>query len=136
MAKHNKEYGDHGQARSGDKPASETYKSWDCMKQRCTNPKATSYEEYGGAGVKICKPWLESFENFLKDMGERPKGEYSLDRKNINKGYEPGNCKWSTKTQQNKNREFKNPAEETIKAKPKNKSKAAVLAAIKSLIKK
>jgi len=98
----------HCHARS--KKISKTYKSWDGMIQRCTNPKNASYENYGGRGITICDRWLESngkgFINFLADMGERPEGK-SLDRRDNNKlicGYSPGNCKWSTKKEQANNR--------------------------------
>lgn len=74
------------------------------MKQRCLNPLATGYERYGGRGVKICERWLNSFENFLADMGERP-DETSLDRYPNNRGdYEPGNCRWATREEQEANK--------------------------------
>jgi len=84
-----------------------TYRSWDGMKQRCLNPKATGYARYGGAGVTVCDRWL-SFENFLADMGARPEGT-TLDRINPTLGYEPGNCRWATRSEQNRNRPNFNP---------------------------
>src|SRR4051812_45328182 len=57
-----------------------TRTSWSQMMQRCNNKKATHYPDYGGRGIAVCDKWLESFENFLEDMGERPDGT-SLDRK-------------------------------------------------------
>ena len=69
------------------------YKSWDQMKQRCNNPKHHAWQWYGGKGVKICQRWLESFENFLSDMGMRPVG-CDLDRIDPDKGYSPDNCRW------------------------------------------
>lgn len=89
---HNPKYG----KRSG------TYRSWDGMKQRCLNPKATGYKRYGGAGVTVCERWLK-FENFLADMGERPEGT-TLDRIDSSRGYEPGNCRWADRSTQNRNR--------------------------------
>jgi len=75
-----------------------TYSSWRSMFQRCENPKSISFPNYGGRGITICERWRE-FANFLADMGERPIG-LSLDRKNNDGNYEPGNCKWSTRREQ------------------------------------
>ena len=75
------------------------YISWSAMLQRCTNPKAKHYENYGGRGIKVCERWLHSFENFYADMGERPEGK-TLHRINVDGDYEPGNCKWATSREQ------------------------------------
>lgn len=81
---------------------SRAHKSWESMKQRCTNPTSSDYPRYGAKGVKICDAWLD-FENFYHDMGDRPEGT-SLDRFPNNKGnYEPGNCRWATPPQQQRN---------------------------------
>jgi hypothetical protein len=90
----------HGHARSGFR--TREYKTWVSMKMRCLNQKDPAYKRYGGRGIRICERWL-IFENFLEDMGERPEG-LTLDRKNNNGDYEPGNCKWSTCVEQNNNR--------------------------------
>lgn len=80
-----------------------TYRSWDSMKRRCTDPNSTSYKRYGAKGVTVCDRWSD-FANFLADMGERPKG-HTLDRyPNRNGNYEPGNCRWATPRQQSWNR--------------------------------
>lgn len=82
--------------RSGDSP---TYHSWACMIQRCTNPKRDAYPLYGGRGITVCARWRESFDAFLADMGPRPAGT-SIDRIDSSGDYEPGNCRWSTPTEQ------------------------------------
>ena len=71
---------------------------------RCYRSSQPDYENYGGRGITVCQRWRDSFQNFLTDMGERPAG-LTLDRKNVNGNYEPGNCVWSSnKTQQNNKR--------------------------------
>ena len=82
------------------------YLSWKSMKSRCTNPKATGYKNYGERGIKICDRWLNSFEDFLTDMGKRPEG-YSLDRINPNGNYEVSNCRWATTQEQSNNKRKK-----------------------------
>jgi hypothetical protein len=79
------------------------YKTWDNMKQRCYNTNYNQYKDWGGRGIKICDRWLNSFENFLTDMGERPEGT-TLDRKNNDGDYEPSNCRWATKSEQELNK--------------------------------
>ena len=81
-----------------------TYKSWQAMKERCYNPKAIYYHNYGGRGISVCARWKDSFENFYKDMGERPSVGYSLDRENNEDNYSPDNCKWASKVTQANNR--------------------------------
>lgn len=80
-----------------------TFKSWLCMKQRCLNPRAPDFARFGGRGIKICASWVHDFEQFYADMGERPKGK-TLDRKDVDGNYAPKNCKWSTATEQHRNR--------------------------------
>jgi hypothetical protein len=79
-----------------------TYKIWGSMRQRCENPNAENYPYYGGRGIAVCERW-QKFENFLADMGEKPDG-LSIDRIDNSKGYEPGNCRWTTSSEQNRNR--------------------------------
>lgn len=82
---------------------SSTYNSWLAMLARCLKPTHKSFHHYGGIGVKVCDRWL-TFANFLEDMGERPANR-TLDRyPDPAGGYEPGNCRWATGTEQRLNR--------------------------------
>ena len=90
-------------------PADKTYRSYHAMKGRCLNENHSRYEDYGARGISICDRWLfgedglSGFECFLKDVGERPSEEHSVDRLDVNLNYEPGNCKWSTLKEQRRN---------------------------------
>lgn len=89
----------HGHNKKG--RVSPTYCSWGSMLERCQNPKNNRFNDYGARGITVCKRWLK-FENFLADMGERPKGK-TLDRKKNDLGYFKDNCRWATLTEQNNN---------------------------------
>lgn len=73
------------------------------MIRRCTKSNCKSYPNYGGRGIAVCDRWLESFANFLADMGSRPTRVHSLDRIDCNGNYEPKNCRWATKKEQARN---------------------------------
>ncbi len=79
-----------------------TYKSWWEMVNRCLDKNVRKYKDYAGRGIKVCDRWLESFENFLADMGERPESK-TLDRINNDGNYELLNCRWSTLREQQNN---------------------------------
>ena len=76
--------------------------AWTSMKQRCYNKKHHAYARYGGRGITICERWLALFSNFFDDMGECPDG-MSLDRIDNSGNYEPDNCRWATRKQQQRN---------------------------------
>ena len=88
----------HGQYRSP------TYSSWRSMTARCRNPNVHNYANYGGRGVVVCTRWQESFAEFVADMGERPSRNHTLDLINPAGNYEPGNCRWATRSEQAQNR--------------------------------
>ena len=79
-----------------------TYNSWYNMKSRCSNKNSDVWVNYGGRGISYTSDW-ETFERFLSDMGERPKGK-TLDRIDNNGNYVKSNCKWSTRSEQNMNK--------------------------------
>lgn len=77
---------------------------WENIIQRCTNPKNPKYRYYGGRGITVCDKWRDSFDAFFLDVGARPSSELSLERKDNNGNYEPGNCVWDTWSAQQRNR--------------------------------
>lgn len=79
-----------------------TWNTWVSIRRRCVSPSAARlYPNY--ISIALCSRW-HRFENFLADMGEKPSIKHSIDRIDNAKGYEPGNCRWATATEQQRNR--------------------------------
>ncbi len=81
--------------------ATKEYSAWTAMRRRCENPKNPKFHRYGARGISVCARWTY-FENFLADMGPCPAG-LTLERSDNDRGYEPGNCRWATYSEQNHN---------------------------------
>jgi hypothetical protein len=81
-----------------------TYNSWRSMILRCDPGAKQQHPNHAGRGITIHKPWIESIEEFIKDVGLRPSRLHTLDRINNDGNYEPGNVRWATKAQQGRNR--------------------------------
>lgn len=77
------------------------YPVWLSMRDRCNNPNNNHYQYYGAKGIGVCEQWND-FTMFIEDMGPRPPGK-SIERNNLDIGYEPTNCKWATDLEQMNN---------------------------------
>ena len=82
---------------------SSEYCIWIGIKNRCLNSKNKDYSRYGAKGIIMCKEWIDSFEQFYKDMGKRPEN-LSIERIDNTKGYFPENCKWADRSEQQRNK--------------------------------
>lgn len=81
---------------------SKVYSVWCNMKARCSNPQHPAYHNYGGRGIGFAPNW-QSFESFLRDVGEPPSPNHTLDRINNNGNYELGNVRWTSRAVQSRN---------------------------------
>ncbi|MGI4426937.1 hypothetical protein ACR2WJ_26255 [Klebsiella pneumoniae] len=79
------------------------YQRWLGMKQRCYDVNAINYKNYGGRGIEICEEWKNDFKKFYDYMGDPPNENYQIDRINNDGNYEPGNVKWSTRSENSTN---------------------------------
>ncbi len=79
------------------------YRVWQAMKRRCYNPNTKEYQGYGGRGIRVCRAW-HYFPNFWRDMHHTYKPGLQLDRQNNDLGYNKRNCRWTTASQQQRNR--------------------------------
>lgn len=86
----------HGDAISGQ--TCRLYSIWRGMRQRCTNPNATSFDNYGGRGITVCSEWAnyEDFRSWAMSAGYA--NNLSIERRNVNSGYYPDNCYWADNT--------------------------------------
>jgi len=84
---------------------SQTYifRIWSSMVQRCTTTTHKQYDYYGGRGITVCNEWINDFNKFYEDMGDRPTEQHSLDRENNELGYSKANCRWATRKEQQNN---------------------------------
>lgn len=91
-----------GQSATG--KISSEYAAWRSMKARTQRETDGSFKHYGARGIKVCERWLESFENFIADMGYKPSPEYTLERRDVDGNYSPENCYWATRITQGRNK--------------------------------
>lgn len=80
------------------------YKTWLNVRRRCREVGYPSYARYGARGIDMHQPWYESVEQFVKDVGQPPTLDHSLDRIDNSKGYFPGNVRWATNLEQANNK--------------------------------
>lgn len=90
--KHGKDHGD------------KVYRTWRNAKNRVSNPRSGRHAEYGGRGIDMDPTWFNSFEAFLAGVGQPPHPDLSLDRKDNERGYWPGNVRWATVKEQARNK--------------------------------
>lgn len=102
MIQHNHPMQKHGCAKG--RRLTKEYALWEGIKNRCYNTRVQSYRNYGARGITVCERWMDSFDAFLSDVGYAPSRSHSLDRIDNNGNYEPGNVKWSTPSQQARNK--------------------------------
>ena len=91
---------------SGKKEYYSEYNAWKSMKRRCYLKTCKDYYNYGARGIRVCERWIDSFENFLEDVGKKPSKDHSMDRIDPDGDYSPTNCRWANSLTQSQNRRF------------------------------
>lgn len=93
----------HGKSKQVDGRPTRLYIAWCSMIQRCERPRHNSYKYYGARGIAVCARWRNDFAAFASDVGDPPSPFHSIDRIDVNGNYEPGNVRWATSVEQNRN---------------------------------
>lgn len=97
----------HGDSKRG--PYYRLYRIWSGMKNRCLSPTCSSYDRYGGRGIKVCDEWVESYLAFKTwAIANGYKNDLTIDRIDVDGNYEPDNCRWATYSEQNANQRPRN----------------------------
>ena len=86
------------------------YVTWSNIRRRCLDREDVRFKDYGGRGIAVCARWrdgdggLTGYECFVADMGPKPTKKHSVERKDVNGNYDPGNCVWATQAEQTRNK--------------------------------